>query len=119
MTNLCVLLVDDEEDIRFIVRHLLQMHPNVTKVLEASSLEDAMSKFSSGPPPDFVLTDLNMPLGSGLELIECLRKSGFTGAVALMSGSTRLSCEDVVLLEKPFSYNDVASVVEMALAQTP
>lgn len=119
MTNLCALVVDDEEDIRFVARRLLKMHPDVATVLEASSLEDALSTCLQGPPPDFILTDLNMPSGSGLELIERLQKRGFSGALVLMSGSQRPACGEITFLRKPFTYKDVASVIEMVLAQKP
>lgn len=63
-----VLLVDDEPDIRFVVRHLLSRISGVEVVGEAVDGVDAYGKWQQ-LGPDVIITDHSMPRRSGLELL--------------------------------------------------
>lgn len=69
--------------------------------------------------PDIVLTDINMPIMNGLEMIEYLCKHGFNGSFIILSGYTdfeyarqavRLQVDDY--LSKPISYESLRKVIE-------
>ena len=62
-----ILVVDDEEEIRHVVRVLLESEGFT--VTEAASGEEALAKFT--PDMDLVILDVKMPVISGYQV--CLR----------------------------------------------
>ena len=71
MTGLRVLLVDDERLARAELRRLLKMHPEVDIVGEAASAAEAMAQIAL-LAPDLLLLDVQMPGGSGFDLLAAL-----------------------------------------------
>ena len=65
-----VLVVDDEENLRVVLRTLLRRHGY--EVETASSGEEALA-LVDGFGPDYVLTDVRMPKMGGLDLLATLR----------------------------------------------
>lgn len=63
------LLVDDERLARQELRRLLQAHGDVTIVGEAANADDAVALLS-GPAIDVVFLDIQMPGGSGFDVLE-------------------------------------------------
>jgi PAS domain S-box-containing protein len=82
-----ILLVEDEEDVRRLVQHVLQDSGYV--VLAAGNVEEAL-RVASGRPGsiDLLLTDVVMPGLSGPDLAERLRATQPSAAVLYMSGYT-------------------------------
>jgi signal transduction histidine kinase len=80
-----VLVVDDDEDTRELVQHMLAEQGAV--VSSASSAEEALSLLTRSPP-DVLLSDIGMPDVNGYSLIQSIRgmpadRGGKTPAVAL------------------------------------
>ena len=71
MSSLRVLLVDDERLARAELRRLLKMHPEVDIVGEAASAAEAMAQIAL-LAPDLLLLDVQMPGGSGFDLLAAL-----------------------------------------------
>ncbi|MGK5027860.1 LytR/AlgR family response regulator transcription factor [Janthinobacterium sp. RB2R34] len=71
MSSLRVLLVDDERLARAELRRLLQAHPAVEIVGEAASALEAMAQIAA-LRPDVLLLDVQMPGGSGFDLLAAL-----------------------------------------------
>jgi two-component system LytT family response regulator len=71
MSGLRVLLVDDERLARAELRRLLKMHPAVEVVGEAASALEAMAQIAA-LQPDLLLLDVQMPGGSGFDLLDAL-----------------------------------------------
>ncbi len=87
-----VLLVDDEEVSRYLVRQLLPR--GAFALSEAASALDGLKRAHS-ERPDVVLLDLKMPGGDGFELLERLSQSPDTRALpAVVLTSMRLTAED-------------------------
>lgn len=63
MTNKKILIVDDEADIRFLLKRALSSHNY--SVLEAGNLKQGLDLFDQSNP-DIVILDVNLPDGSGL-----------------------------------------------------
>lgn len=117
-----VLVVDDAPDIQyFLCDSVLQ--PAGYHMLRCgdgrNGLELAMSA-----SPDLVLLDINLPNMSGLEVLQALRRQGFTMPVILMTShgteenllrALRLGARD--FLEKPFSTEQVLSAVSTVLTE--
>ncbi|MBX9472891.1 hybrid sensor histidine kinase/response regulator [Microcella sp.] len=80
-----VLVVDDEQAIRSVVRQVLAAHGY--EVFVASSGREARLLIDSGRVmPDLVLSDVTMPHGDGIELVEQLIDDESTVPIILMSG---------------------------------
>lgn len=77
-----VLVVDDEENLRLVLRTLLRRHGY--EVETAESGEDALGMVDSFGP-DVVLTDVRMPKMGGLDLLTTLKAKGNEATVIVMS----------------------------------
>ena len=77
-----VLVVDDEENLRVVLRTLLRRHGY--EVETAASGEEALGMVDSFGP-DVVLTDVRMPKMGGLDLLSTLKAKGNDATVIVMS----------------------------------
>jgi predicted regulator of Ras-like GTPase activity (Roadblock/LC7/MglB family)/CheY-like chemotaxis protein len=116
-----VLVVDDEEDMLWMLQRNLNKGMQDVEILAAKSAEEALAILSD-KPANLVITDINMPGMNGLDLlIEINNRFPETGVIimtaypsnayenkAMMSGSLRF-------IEKPFDINDVRNIVKEAL----
>jgi two-component system, NarL family, response regulator NreC len=68
-----IVLADDHSVVRTGLRFLLDAEAGFEVVAEAGSAEDA-ARYVRGHHPDVLILDLNMPGGSGLELIPRMRE---------------------------------------------
>lgn len=116
-----VLVVDDEEDMLWMLQRNLNKGMLDVEILAAKSAEEALAILSD-ITVQLVITDINMPGMSGLDLlIEINNRFPETGVIimtaypsnayenkAMMSGSLRF-------IEKPFDINEVRSIVKEAL----
>ena len=110
------LIVDDEEDIGLMVSRLLEKEGleviYVDRVKQAKRCIDEVSF-------DFYLLDLNLPDGTGFDLIPIIRAKGKHARVVVISADdgaeeTRRVKElgADAFIKKPFSKEDVVDVVE-------
>jgi DNA-binding NarL/FixJ family response regulator len=70
-----ILLVDDHKVLRKGLRLLLEMESDLKVVGEANSVEEAIERITSDISIDVVITDINMPNISGLELVSYISKN--------------------------------------------
>jgi len=113
-----VLVVDDEENLRLVLRTLLRR--NGYEVEAASSGEEALGLVDSFGP-DFILTDVRMPKMGGLDLLATLRAKGNDATVVVMSayGNTDLAIEAMKAgaydyIQKPFKPDEVVLTLKKA-----
>ena len=95
--GLAVLLVDDSEDDRWLIRHALREFPKLRVVGEVYDGEEAISYLSGlgefgdrqrHPFPDLMLLDLKMPVRTGYDVLRWLKTSSFERLkVVVVSGS--------------------------------
>ena len=81
--NRSILIVDDEEDIRYALEIYL-FHLGY-KVLKAENGEEALSMFKVFEP-DIVLTDIKMPGIDGLELLQRIKREDTESEVIMITG---------------------------------
>ena len=97
-----ILVVDDEPNVRFLVRMILEGAGYA--VVEASHGGDAL-ECAKESRPGLVVTDLMMPVMGGRELIERLRADPDTAAIPIVVLSTSagsLTTSADIVLGKPF-----------------
>lgn len=69
------LIVDDSAVMRKVVeRALRKAGLNLTEVLQAANGSEALALIRAGSALDLILSDINMPVMDGLEMLEQLRK---------------------------------------------
>jgi len=84
-----VLVVDDEELIRYIVREHLEIAGYIVE--EASNGKEALAMAANGHGPyDVLLTDIRMPVMDGITLLSEVAKSSPKTAGIVMSANTEL-----------------------------
>ncbi|MEM9719249.1 MAG: response regulator [Bacteroidota bacterium] len=68
-----ILILDDDASIRALLRDILE--PYFDLIIYGDGLT-ALAWMASGNIPDLIITDLNMPHLSGVELLKTIRESG-------------------------------------------
>jgi len=114
-------VVDDDEAIRTLWRWL--MESNGIGVRTFATAPEFIEQYDPAAPGCLVL-DLKLPGMSGLELQEYLVRNRIDIPIVIVTGHadvptavTALKSGAVDLIEKPFSYRDVLSVVRKAFAR--
>ena len=118
-----ILLVEDEDPVRFAVARMLEiMHYTV---LVAADPDEAEKVFTEHPEIDMLLTDLVMPKRNGKELYDILHSLRPALKVLFMSGYTDKTVPDESVgfiqqsfIQKPFTTEQLAHKVREVLAQT-
>jgi two-component system response regulator AtoC len=113
-----VLVVDDEENLRVVLRTLLRRHGY--EVETASSGEEALGLVDAFGP-DVVLTDVRMPKMGGLDLLSTLKAKGNDATVIVMSayGNMDMAIEAMKVgaydyVQKPFKPDEVVLALRKA-----
>ena len=107
--NETILVVDDDDPVRRLVREILQRAGY--QILAASSPEEALAESGRHAGPiALLLTDIVMPRMNGPELagrlsamlspLKVVYMSGYTGSVAVQSG---ILGDDDIMIQKPFT----------------
>jgi CheY-like chemotaxis protein len=109
-----ILIVDDEPSLRFLMRMLLERSGHA--VQEAPNGAVAL-RACEASPPDVLVTDLMMPVMTGVELIRRLRAAEATRdlPIVVVSGSwTELDLDGMAdaVLDKPFDEDELLATVD-------
>lgn len=80
------LLIDDHSSFRQPLAYLVNREPDFTVVGEAGSLAEARALLGGGVIADIAIVDLDLPDGSGTELVGELGSANPAGAVLVLSG---------------------------------
>jgi two-component system, NtrC family, response regulator AtoC len=113
-----VLIVDDEENLRVVLRTLLRRHGY--EVETATNGDEALTMVDSFGP-DVVLTDVRMPKMGGLDLLSTLKAKGNEATVIVMSayGNMDLALDAMKAgaydyVQKPFKPDEVVLALRKA-----
>ena len=110
-----ILIVDDHEDTRLMLRTFLEMEHFV--VLEAA---DGKTAFNTAvkQTPDLILMDLSLPFVDGLETTQQIRRHRLIGKVPIIFLSGRAAQRQAALaaggddfLVKPFDVDEMLEIV--------
>ena len=123
MSSYSITLVDDGEDLRDLLRHVLERAGHL--VTCAKNGIDASSVITGGSF-DVVVTDMLMPERDGFELIAEIKENYPTVKVVAISGGVLIGRDEHlpmargvgadVLLRKPFAHHALLSAVDRARA---
>ncbi len=113
-----VLVVDDEENIRLVLRTLLKKHGYEVEVAEEG--EGALTALDTFDP-DVILTDVRMPKMGGMDLLAALRAKQHPATVIVMSayGNVDLAIEAMKAgaydyVSKPFKPDEIVLALRKA-----
>ena len=112
-----ILLAEDEETVRLFLR--LHLETAGYKVLCASNGPEALSKLRVGTDVDLILSDMEMPVMSGLDVARNLRAMSIDIPLILMCGrdaSLPYDPKPAAILQKPFSQSLLLSTIRDVLA---
>lgn len=117
-----VLLIEDDSDLRLLVRRILERALVAINVHESVSGATGLALAVSAKP-DLVLLDLNLPDMPGTEVVRRLRSVGATRSIpiAILSADVdeaRRNLRDTVdeYISKPFEIDDLLVEVERMLS---
>lgn len=80
-----LLLIDDEQGIREVVKAMLSRHEADVQVEEAEDGQEAWSLYQEHGPFDVVMTDIGHPAPDGIELAKLIRKKNPHQAIVVIS----------------------------------
>lgn len=113
-----VLVIDDEADLRFLIREVLSLAG--VEVTEASSGAEGLELLAAAEKPDVVILDVQMPEMDGWETLATLRSRGPSPGVAVIMCTVKSHPGDAVrawetgcdgLLGKPFAVDELVSTI--------
>ncbi|MFZ1289116.1 MAG: response regulator [Melioribacteraceae bacterium] len=122
--NTKFLVVDDSVTMRRIVVNTLKSI-GYSQYAEAEHGRDALDKLDADAGINFVITDWNMPVMSGLELTKAIRSNSKTQKIPILMVTTRGVKEDIVqalqakvsnYVVKPFTPQILKDKIDLVLS---
>jgi two-component system, OmpR family, KDP operon response regulator KdpE len=118
-----VLIVDDEPDVRSLVRSALQYARVPLEAIEAADAEEALAAVASAQP-DIMVLDLALPARDGFSVLEELRRTSDLPVIVLTARGLEhdkirgleLGADDY--MTKPFSPRELLARIETVLRRT-
>jgi DNA-binding NtrC family response regulator len=120
--RVAVLVVDDEQGLRALLKRWLAVEPYVA--LEAQNAEEALDVLAQSPEIKLVIADLQMPGKGGAWLVDQMRQRFPTTAVVLATaddqvpGTLSLQPNVVGYLVKPLNREEVIRLVAEGVRKT-
>jgi CheY-like chemotaxis protein len=120
-----VLIADDDAELRALIADaIVSLGADVVCAASGGELEDQLT---SGRPFDVVVTDVTMPVRTGLEVMHWARATGIVCPIVVMTAlrddQTAAQVEalgaHVVLLHKPFSRRALQRALSSCMNETP
>jgi CheY-like chemotaxis protein len=119
-----ILVIDDESALLRAIQRILEDEEHY--VVATESAKDALAMIERGDRFDMIISDLMMPIMTGVDFYETLlaRDPALASSVVFVSGGAVTSKVDAFLksvpnlrLEKPFKAAQLREVVQQALAR--
>jgi len=112
LESMKVFLVDDDEDVRFLMTRMLKQ-AGVRQVRTFSGGEEVIDYLRSGELPDLIILDQNMPGMKGTQTMEQIRGLHPEMPVLISSGQPDIEAWDdfkqprVAVISKPFTFEEI------------
>lgn len=91
------LVIDDDDDVRFLLRTYLSKMPFINEVIEAEDGEIGLSKALS-EKPDLIFLDLNMPRCNGFDFLNAYCKEHADVPIMVVSSEEESTINDALKL---------------------
>jgi DNA-binding response OmpR family regulator len=119
-----ILIIEDDAYMQLILSEFLN---NVYEIETCNNVLDALNYLQNGNMPDLIISDLNTPKFSGLELITQLKASSFFKSIPIIiisgddSSDKRITClntgaDDYIV--KPFNPAELEARIRVVLKRT-
>ena len=124
MSDLHLLHIDDEDDIREVAAYALEIDPTI-RLQSASSGAEALTRLEAGLRPDVILLDVMMPGMDGPSTLEGLRQIDGLQTTPVIFMTARVQAEErdryaalgaIGVINKPFDPMALAAEVRSLLA---
>jgi len=115
-----LLLVEDDDSLRLIVARHLRSHGFLVE--EATTMEEAVARLGDGCRPSLVLLDLNLPGGTGWDLLRTSALADAGAPPVVITSATTVSPKRLAefhvagYLPKPFPLETLVQTVERVIA---
>ena len=118
-----ILLVDDEKLVRTALLRTIQMFDRAAKIIDVSSVAEALSEIQGGFEPDVIFSDMDMPDASGREFLKELiatKRLDLAKRLCFVSGGNNKEELQAILkevgdkgvaLEKPFQKESILEAI--------
>ncbi|HTH83255.1 MAG TPA: response regulator transcription factor [Mucilaginibacter sp.] len=119
-----ILIIEDDAYMQIILSEFLN---NTYEIETCNNVLDALNYLQNGNMPDLIISDLNTPKISGLELISQLKASSFFKLIPIIiisgddSSSKRIQCLDAGAddyIVKPFNPAELEARIRVVLKRT-
>jgi len=112
-----ILIVEDDENLRSLLRELIFMANY--NILEAANGQVAL-EIIADQQVDLIITDIDMPIKNGLELLAEIRQSGKTMPIVILTGGNYnekviLAAGANAFVQKPY-ISDISTLVHKMAA---
>lgn len=122
-----ILVAEDDAEMRTLVVDTLERDGYVVDAVRdggevMTRITDSYRATPSYPRVDLIVTDVRMPVSSGLDLVDAMRNAKWTIPIVIMTAfgdaSTRARAEALgaTLLDKPFKMGELRAVVRDKLS---
>ncbi len=115
-----VLIVDDQEGMRQLLRALLESHYHISEADSGAALHKAMEL----EQPDLVLLDMRLPDANGLDLVEEIKKRRPGLRVVIVTGYASVDTAVEAIkrgandyMPKPFTPDELSSMASKVLGR--
>ena len=116
----CILIVEDDEDIReFLIKDLIEISNNIHQAQDGQEALDILEKTI----PDVIISDIRMPNVDGIELLQALRDRGKNIPFVILSAygdklvtQTALKLGAFDFVAKPYQREKLFDVMANAIA---
>jgi CheY-like chemotaxis protein len=108
-----ILIVDDDASVRFLIKDAFSICTSNWDAMTAGNGLEAIRILQSDMRVDFILTDMDMPVMSGYELVSHLKKNHPDIPFLVMTGATTHECTHILsqgfldCVVKPFNVIDL------------
>ena len=112
-----ILIVDDDPSVNMLLR--AQLSHLGYAVSQANTAEEALHMLEAERNISLVLSDINLPgILDGHGLLHAIQGTGIHTQVILMSGLDLEMDKGMPFLRKPFTLNDVATLINNTMGKT-